>query len=74
MDDHELIFDPCKEDEGFFFQGQPQKFRDLNKRQNKDKSFSFERVFGPVATNDEIFESTTKDIVDTVLDGYNCSG
>lgn len=69
-----LIFDPDKEEENFFFKGIKQKYRDINKRTHKEQKFIFERIFGPSSTNEEIFETTTKNIVDTILEGYNCSG
>ncbi|KAJ6660666.1 hypothetical protein lerEdw1_017663 [Lerista edwardsae] len=43
------------------------------KRKGKDLKFVFDRVFGESATQAEVFENTTKEILDGVLDGYNCS-
>ncbi|XP_066484911.1 kinesin-like protein KIF18B [Tiliqua scincoides] len=43
------------------------------KRKGKDLKFVFDRVFGESATQAEVFENTTKHILDGVLNGYNCS-
>lgn len=74
VDDHMMVFDPKEEDEEFFFRGVRQRTRDLNKRQHKEQKFVFEHVFGVDSTNEQIYEETTKDLVDTLLNGYNCSG
>ena len=47
--------------------------RDLNKAVRKDHTFTFDVVFGPDADNEAVFVSTTKDLVDVLFDGYNCS-
>ncbi|XP_042858518.1 kinesin-related protein 13-like [Penaeus japonicus] len=73
VDDHMMVFDPKEEDEEFFFRGVRQRTRDLNKRQHKEQKFVFEHVFGVDSTNEQIYEETTKDLVDTLLNGYNCS-
>ncbi|MPC33428.1 Kinesin-like protein KIF18A [Portunus trituberculatus] len=74
LDKHMLVFDP-KEDagDGFFFKGTKQRCRDLSKRQPLEKKFVFEHVFGEQATNEELFEVTAHPLVDTLLQGYNCS-
>ena len=68
-----LVFDPKEDDDAFFYHGIRQR-RDITKKQKKDQKFIFERVFNPTATNEDVFLSTTKDIIDTLLEGYNCSG
>ncbi|XP_047479643.1 uncharacterized protein LOC125032518 [Penaeus chinensis] len=73
VDDHMMVFDPKEEQDEFFFRGVRQRTRDLNKRQNKEQKFVFERVFGEDSTNEQIYEETTRDLVDTLLNGYNCS-
>merc|ERR1719347_913789 len=35
--------------------------------------FAFDRVFGNESSNQQVFEGTTKDLVETVFNGYNCS-
>ncbi|XP_065712171.2 kinesin-like protein KIF18B isoform X2 [Patagioenas fasciata] len=43
------------------------------KHPGKDVKFVFDRVFGEGATQDEVFQHTTRGLLDTVLNGYNCS-
>ncbi|XP_045592581.1 uncharacterized protein [Procambarus clarkii] len=73
VDDHMLVFDPKEDDDEFFFRGVRQRARDLSKRQNREQKFAFERVFNENSTNEEVYEATVQDIIDTVLSGYNCS-
>ena len=69
-----MVFDPKNgEGEGFFFHGKKQDRRDLNKKEKKDKKFAFDAVFPPGCNNTVVFENTTKDLVETVFNGYNCS-
>ncbi|KFQ77279.1 Kinesin-like KIF18B, partial [Phoenicopterus ruber ruber] len=35
--------------------------------------FVFDRVFGEGATQEEVFQHTTREVLDSVLNGYNCS-
>ncbi|KAG7315129.1 hypothetical protein KOW79_021217 [Hemibagrus wyckioides] len=72
VDNHMLIFDP-KEQEVSFFSGQKAGKRDVRKRANKDLKFVFDHVFGEDSTQMEVFENTTKGVVDGVLNGYNCT-
>ncbi|NXA56020.1 KI18B protein, partial [Nothocercus julius] len=39
----------------------------------KDLTFVFDRVFGEGATQEEVFQHTTRNLLDGVLSGYNCS-
>lgn len=73
VDSHMLIFDP-KEEEVTFFRGQKIANRDVRKRVNKDLKFVFDNVFGETSEQMEVFENTTKGVVDGVLNGYNCTG
>ena len=68
-----LVFDP-KEDNSFFYHGVKQNNRDFTKKANRDVHFMFDRVFAEETSNQEVFEGTTKDVVDAVLEGFNCSG
>ena len=73
-DEKMLVFDPKDGDEeDFFFHGQRQGRRDLNKKEKKDKKFAFDAVFPPGSNNKQVFENTTKDLVETLFNGYNCS-
>ncbi|XP_044269187.1 kinesin-like protein KIF18A isoform X2 [Tribolium madens] len=73
VDDQVLIFDPKCHSQAFFYHGVEQKGRDLLRKANKDMQFMFDRVFGYESTNQEVFESTTKSLIESLMDGYNCS-
>lgn len=70
VDQHVLIFDP--EEHG----GPPSSMLPTHrpKQQGKDLKFVFDRVFGEGATQEEVFEHTTCEMLDSIFDGYNCSG
>ncbi|CAG2062192.1 unnamed protein product, partial [Timema podura] len=68
-----LIFDPKSDEKSFFYQGVKQNRRDIAKKQNKELNFLFDCVFGYESTNSDIYESSTKEIIASVLEGYNCS-
>ena len=73
MDERVLVFDP-KEDSMDYFQGDQRRRRSqFLTRRAKDLRFMFDRVFDSSASNKNIFEDTTKAIIDGVLGGYNCS-
>ncbi|XP_066556875.1 kinesin-like protein KIF18A isoform X2 [Amia ocellicauda] len=72
VDNHMLVFDP-KEQEVSFFQNRRVRNRDVNKRANKDLKFVFDGVFAEDSTQAEVFENSTKGVVDGVLNGYNCT-
>ena len=56
VDDTMLVFDPKESSDDFFFHGQRQQRRDLNKKVNRDQKFAFDTVYGPNSTNGDIFE------------------
>ncbi|XP_068717868.1 kinesin-like protein KIF18A isoform X2 [Montipora capricornis] len=73
MDERVLVFDP-KEDSMDYFQGDQRRRRSqFLTRRAKDLRFMFDRVFDSSASNINVFEETTKAIIDGVLGGYNCS-
>lgn len=39
----------------------------------KDQTFAFDRVFDDNATQADVFEATTKSLLDSVLQGYNAT-
>lgn len=39
----------------------------------KDQTFGFDRVFDETTTQGDVYESTTKPLLDSVLDGYNAT-
>ncbi|NXL05459.1 KI18B protein, partial [Mesembrinibis cayennensis] len=69
VDQHILVFDPG--DSGGF-PGSMLPTRGP-KQQGKDLKFVFDRVFGEGATQEEVFQHTTHEVLDSVLNGYNCS-
>ena len=68
-----LVFDPKEEEVPEFYQGRRLKIRGPTKRKSKDIRFVFDQVFDESASNQFVYENTTKGILDGVLDGYNCS-
>ncbi|RZC32585.1 Kinesin domain containing protein, partial [Asbolus verrucosus] len=73
VDEQLLIFDPKINTQSFFYHGVEQKGRNLLRKANKDLQFMFDRVFGFDCTNEEVFENTTKNLISSLMDGYNCS-
>ncbi|NXJ55473.1 KI18B protein, partial [Spizaetus tyrannus] len=69
VDQHILVFDPEEHS------GPPSSMLPTHrpKQQGKDLKFVFDRVFGEGATQEEVFQHTTCDMLDSVLNGYNCS-
>ncbi|XP_009700308.1 PREDICTED: kinesin-like protein KIF18A [Cariama cristata] len=72
VDQHILVFDP-KEEEVSFFHGKRLIHRDVNKRKKKDLKFVFDTVFAENSSQLEVFEHTTKSVIDGFLNGYNCT-
>ncbi|XP_078103467.1 kinesin-like protein KIF18A isoform X2 [Sander vitreus] len=72
VDNHMLIFDPKEEDISCFGSQRVQR-RNINKRANKDLKFVFDHVFGENSTQVDIFESTTKGVLDGLMNGFNCT-
>ncbi|KAM6321718.1 kinesin-like protein KIF18A [Podargus strigoides] len=72
VDRHILAFDP-KEEEVSFFHGKRLTHRDLNKRVQKDLKFVFDAVLAESSSQLEVFEHTTKGVIDGFLNGYNCT-
>ncbi|NXC05278.1 KI18A protein, partial [Orthonyx spaldingii] len=72
IDQHVLVFDP-KEEEVSFFNGKRLTHRDINKRQRKDLKFMFDAIFDDSSSQLEVFEHTTKSLIDGFLNGYNCT-
>ncbi|XP_027870789.1 kinesin-like protein KIF18A [Xiphophorus couchianus] len=72
VDNHMLIFDP-KEEDMSCFGSQRVRNRTINKRANKDLKFVFDHVFDENSTQLDIFENTTKGVLDGVMNGFNCT-
>uniref|UniRef100_A0A8C6SBE1 Kinesin-like protein n=1 Tax=Neogobius melanostomus TaxID=47308 RepID=A0A8C6SBE1_9GOBI len=72
VDHHMLIFDPKQQDVSCFGSRRG-RYRDINKRANKDLKFVFDHVFGEDSTQVDIFENTTKGVIEGVMNGFNCT-
>ncbi|XP_012968704.1 kinesin-like protein KIF18B [Mesocricetus auratus] len=72
VDERMLVFDPEECDGGFSglkWSGS----HNGPKKKGKDLTFVFDRVFGEAATQQDVFQHTTHSILDSFLQGYNCS-
>lgn len=49
------------------------KRKGLNNFRLKDSAFTFDHVFGEDSTSAEIYEDTTKLLINEVLNGFNCT-
>ncbi|XP_077419894.1 kinesin-like protein KIF18A [Vanacampus margaritifer] len=72
VDKHMLVFDP-KEEDISCFGSQRVRNRNINKKANKDLKFVFDHIFGENSTQDDVFENTTKGVLDGLMNGYNCT-
>ncbi|KAL3275699.1 hypothetical protein HHI36_020449 [Cryptolaemus montrouzieri] len=73
VDENLLIFDPKENSEPFFYHGVQQKTRDFLRKTEKDIQFVFNRVFDWNVQNVEVFENSTKPLINSLMDGINCS-
>ncbi|KAJ5735457.1 uncharacterized protein N7483_000582 [Penicillium malachiteum] len=69
IDDRCLVFDPPEDNpvQKFSRSVVPQGKR------VKDQTFAFDRIFDQNASQGEVYESTTRNLLDSVLDGYNAT-
>lgn len=74
LDDKVLVFDPKESDQPFFFRGVKQRMRDITKKQNKEMQFLFDQVYGSSCTNEDVYNGSINCMLNSLLDGYNCSG
>lgn len=71
-DDKNMIFDPKEEGMNtYFYQGKF--FKEVGKKGNKNLEFKFDAVFDEYATNRNVFNVTTKDLISPLLEGCNCT-
>ncbi|XP_050677004.1 kinesin-like protein KIF18A isoform X2 [Leptidea sinapis] len=73
VDEQMLVFDPKEEDRPFFYHGVQQPNKNFLKRANKELKFVFDHVYSQDATNYDVFETTTKEMLSSLMEGYNCS-
>lgn len=73
VDERVLVFDP-EETDGGFLGLKWGSTHEGPKKKSKDLTFVFDRVFGEAATQQDVFQHTTHGILDSFLQGYNCSG
>ncbi|KAJ5095768.1 hypothetical protein NUU61_005124 [Penicillium alfredii] len=69
IDDRCLVFDPPEDNP-------VQKFSKSvvpNGKRTKDQTFAFDRIFDQNASQGELYESTTRSLLDNVLEGYNAT-
>ncbi|XHG06704.1 hypothetical protein AWENTII_009891 [Aspergillus wentii] len=69
IDDRCLVFDPPED-------SPVQKFSKSvvpTGKRVKDQTFAFDRIFDQNASQGEVYESTTRNLLDSVLDGYNAT-
>ncbi|XP_075047832.1 kinesin-like protein KIF18B [Mixophyes fleayi] len=71
LDHSVLLFDPEESETSGVFSSL--RGNEGTKRKGKDLKFIFDRVFGEQSSQQEVFEYTTKQVLDGVLNGYNCS-
>ncbi|KAI1752645.1 kinesin motor domain-containing protein [Xylaria castorea] len=69
IDDRCLVFDPPEDNPVHRFS------RSVvpNGKKVKDQTFGFDRVFDDNTTQTEVYEATTKGLLDSILDGYNAT-
>ncbi|KAF2969978.1 hypothetical protein GQX73_g3627 [Xylaria multiplex] len=69
IDDRCLVFDPPEDNPVHKFS------RSVvpNGKKVKDQTFAFDRIFDDNTTQTEVYEATTKGLLDSVLDGYNAT-
>ncbi|KMP04701.1 kinesin heavy chain [Coccidioides immitis RMSCC 2394] len=69
VDDKCLVFDPPEDNPVHRFS----KSVVPNGKRVKDQTFMFDRVFDENTTQGEVYEATTRNLLDSVLDGYNAT-
>ncbi|KAG9019688.1 kinesin-like protein Klp5 [Tulasnella sp. 427] len=71
MDDHVLIFDPKDPDVSRAFEQRG--FLPPGAKRYKDQRYTFDRVFDEHARQIDVFENTTKPLLDGLFDGFNAT-
>ncbi|XP_060065078.1 kinesin-like protein KIF18A [Ylistrum balloti] len=73
MNENVLVFDPKEQSSPGYGHRNRCRRRDIRKKQCKDLKFAFDFVFDQNSANHNVYEESTKQILDGLLDGYNCS-
>lgn len=71
MDDHVLIFDPKDPDTSREYQLRG--FLPPGSKRYKDQRYTFDRVFDEQAQQIDVYENTTKPLLEGLLDGFNAT-
>lgn len=71
VDDRIICFDPDEKDKTRAFMERG--FMPPGTKRYKDKRFMFDRVFGHEASQQNVYESTAKPLLDNLLNGYNAT-
>lgn len=66
-----LVFDPKESNNEYFYKGKV--YKEIGSKANKNLSFCFDRVFDDQSTNHDVYQDATKNLVDALLDGFNCT-
>lgn len=72
-DSNTIIFDPDEVDDEFASQRTKHTHRADKKSVSKNSTMTFDQVFNAQATNDDIFVFAMRPLIQSVLNGYNCS-
>ncbi|KAJ2024346.1 tubulin-dependent ATPase kip3, partial [Coemansia sp. S85] len=67
IDDHVLVFDPPDEN------GQQRAHVGASNKRHKDIRFVFDRVYGEESSQRDVYEGTTRGLLDSVMHGYNAT-
>ncbi|KAI9504319.1 P-loop containing nucleoside triphosphate hydrolase protein, partial [Coemansia spiralis] len=67
LDDHVLVFDPPDENDN------RQATVGASNKRHKDIRFVFDRVYGEESTQRDVYEGTTRGLLDSVMNGYNAT-
>ncbi len=71
MDDHVLVFDPKDTDASRSFEQKG--FLPPGAKRYKDQRYTFDRVFDEGARQEDVYENTTRPLLDGLLDGFNAT-
>ncbi|CAB3388878.1 Hypothetical predicted protein, partial [Cloeon dipterum] len=65
IDEESVVFDPNENNDLLAMYSK--------KRQPKNLQFSYDHIFGPETTTDEIYDQSIRDVINHLQDGYNCT-